>query len=136
MSIRRKARELALQCLYQIDQSGNRDIDIEQMGGHFDVMKKAVPYAQELVDGILQHMVDLDAVIEGHAKNWRLSRMAVIDRNLLRLAAYELMHQHDTPASVIINEVLEIAKRYSTDEAAPFINGILDPLAKSVRQDS
>ncbi len=135
MSIRRKARELALQCLYQIDQSGNPEIDIEQMSGHFDVMKKAAPYAQELVAGIIDHLVDLDSVIEKHAKNWRLSRMAVIDRNLLRLAAYELMYKHDTPASVIINEVLEIAKRYSTDEAAPFINGILDPLAKSVRQE-
>ncbi len=134
MSLRRKARELALQCMYQIDQSGNREVDIEQMSGHFDVIKKAAPYAQELVTGILGHWDELDTVIEKHAKNWRLSRMAVIDRNLLRLAAYELMHKQDTPASVIINEVLEIAKRFSTDEAAPFINGILDPLAKSVRK--
>jgi len=135
MSIRRKARELALQCLYQIDQRDNREIDIDQMSGHFDVMKKAVPYAQELVSGILQHWDELDAVIEKHAKNWRLSRMAVIDRNLLRLAAFELMHKQDTSAPIIINEVLEIAKRFSTDEAAPFINGILDPLAKTVRKE-
>ena len=135
MSIRRKARELALQCLYQIDQSGNREFDIEQMSGHFDVMKKAAPYAQELVLGINDNLLELDAVIEKYAKNWRLSRMAVIDRNLLRLATFELMHKEDIPASVIINEVLEIAKRYSTDEAAPFINGILDPLAKNVRQE-
>lgn len=131
MSIRRKSRELALQCLYQIDQSGNRQADILQMSSHFDVSKKATPYGQELVSGILENWESINALIEAHASNWRLSRMAVVDRNLLRIAAFELVYRPDIPTSVIINEAIEIAKRFSTDEAAPFINGILDSICRS-----
>lgn len=135
MSIRRKSRELALQCLYQIDQSGNVEADVAAMGIHFDVNKKAVPYAQELLSGIRLHADALDLLIEVHAKNWRLSRMAVIDRNILRIAAFELAHMPDVPSSVILNEAIEIAKRFSTDDAAPFINGILDSICRTVRKE-
>jgi N utilization substance protein B len=135
MSIRRKSRELALQCLYQIDQSGNVEADVAAMGTHFDVNKKAVPYAQELLSGIRLHADALDLLIEVHAKNWRLSRMAVIDRNILRIAAFELGHMPDVPSSVILNEAIEIAKRFSTDDAAPFINGILDSICRTVRKE-
>ncbi|MFH1217533.1 MAG: transcription antitermination factor NusB [Pseudomonadota bacterium] len=134
MSLRRKSRELALQCLYQIDQSGNSEADVDGMSDHFDVNKKAIPYAQELVDGIRSNWQDLNSLIEDHAKNWRLSRMAVIDRNILRIAAFELIHKDDVPTSVALNEAIEIAKRYSTDDAAPFINGILDSMCRSVRK--
>ena len=130
MSLRRKSRELALQCLYQIDQSGNRECTIETMKAHFDVNAKAATYAQELVSGILQHNEEVDSLIEKYSKNWRLNRMAVIDRNLLRIAAYEFLYKSDIPGSVIIDEAIEIAKRYSTDDAASFINGILDPISK------
>ncbi|OKY76643.1 MAG: transcription antitermination factor NusB [Desulfobulbaceae bacterium DB1] len=134
MSLRRKSRELALQCLYQIDQSGNFEADVAGMSDHFDVNKKAVPYAQELVEGIRLHWQELNTLIEDHAKNWRLTRMAVIDRNILRIAAFELTHMNDVPASVALNEAIEIAKRFSTDDAAPFINGILDSMCRSVRK--
>jgi len=134
MSIRRKSRELALQCLYQIDQSGNNQADIALMSDHFDVNKKAVPYAQELISGIQLQWDALNGMIELHAKNWRLSRMAVIDRNILRIACFELAHMPEVPSSVILNEAIEIAKRFSTDDAAPFINGILDSICRSVRK--
>lgn len=104
------------------------------MSDHFDVNKKAVPYAQELVEGIRLHWQELNTLIEDHAKNWRLTRMAVIDRNILRIAAFELTHMNDVPASVALNEAIEIAKRFSTDDAAPFINGILDSMCRSVRK--
>ncbi len=130
MSLRRKSRELALQCLYQMDQSGNRECTIEDMNVNFDVNAKAVSYAQELISGIQHHLGEVDDVIEKHAKNWRLSRMAVIDRNLLRIATYEFLYKSDIPGSVIIDEAIEIAKRYSTDDAASFINGILDPICR------
>ena len=135
MSIRRKSRELALQCLYQLDQSGNQ-VDFVCMSEHFDVNKKAVPYAQELLNGIQLQWDAINAMIEQHAKNWRLSRMAVIDRNILRIASFELAHMPDVPSSVILNEAIEIAKRFSTDDAAPFINGILDSICRSVRKDT
>ncbi len=135
MSLRRKSRELALQCLYQIDQQGDFVADVAGMSEHFDVNMKAVPYAQELVDGIRGNWQDLNSLIELHAKNWRLSRMTVIDRNILRIAAFELVHKADVPASVALNEAIEIAKRFSTDDAAPFINGILDSLCRNVRKE-
>ena len=97
--------------------------------------KKAVPYAQELLSGIRLHTEALDLLIEVHAKNWRLSRMAVIDRNILRIAAFELGHMPEVPSSVILNEAIEIAKRFSTDDAAPFINGILDSICRTVRKE-
>lgn len=130
MSLRRISRELALQCLYQMDQSGNKESTIEDMKLYFDVNSKAAPYAQELVSGIRDHLDEVDGVIEKYAKNWRLNRMAVIDRNLLRIAAYEFLYKSDIPGSVIIDEAIEIAKRYSSDDAASFINGILDPICR------
>ncbi|MBI5557880.1 MAG: transcription antitermination factor NusB [Deltaproteobacteria bacterium] len=135
MSIRRKSRELALQCLYQIDQGGNQQPDIAGMKEYFDVNQKAVSYAQELVSGIQLHWEVLNRMVEDHAKNWRLSRMAVIDRNILRIAAYEIAYMNDVPSSVILNEAIEIAKRFSSDDAAPFINGILDSICRSIRKE-
>jgi transcription antitermination protein NusB len=130
MSLRRKSRELALQCLYQIDQSGNRECAIDDLKVHFDVNVKAASYAQELVSGIQVHLSEVDGMIEKYAKNWRLNRMAVIDRNLLRIATYEFLYKNDIPGSVIIDEAIEIAKRYSSDDAVSFINGILDPICQ------
>lgn len=130
MSLRRKSRELALQCLYQIEQGGNTEGTVEDMKVHFDVNAKAAPYAQELVSGIQEHRNDIDALIENNSKNWRLNRMAVIDRNVLRIATYELVYKRDIPGSVVIDEAIEISRRFSTDEAPSFINGILDPICR------
>jgi len=136
MSLRRKARELALQCFYQSELSGQpAEETFVFFCDHFEVNKKAVPYARELVLGVAGHLDEIDRQIQAHAANWRISRMSVIDRNILRLATFELCYQQGVPASVAINEALEIAKRYSTDEAAPFINGILDAIKKSVLAD-
>lgn len=135
MSVRRKSRELALQYLYQVDQRGEDALDIDSMREHFEVSKKAAPYAKELVSGIQSNWDSINSLIEDHAKNWRLSRMAVIDRNLLRIAAFELVHKQDIPVSVVLNEVIEIAKRFSTDDAASFINGILDSICRRVRNE-
>ena len=87
-----------------------------------------IPQAQELLEGISAHAAEIDAIISRHTKNWRVGRMSVIDRNLIRLGAYEVLFRHDVPATVAINEAIEIAKRYSTDDAPAFINGILDAI--------
>jgi transcription antitermination protein NusB len=87
-------------------------------------------FAERLVHGVASSIADLDAVIERHAQNWRLVRMAVIDRLILRLAAYELLHEPETPASVAIDEALELARTFSEEDAVRFVNGILDAIHK------
>lgn len=128
--LRRQARELALQCLYQIDQSGNPDAGIELISQNFQAAKKAVAYGEELVAGVKAHLAELDSLIENHADNWKVSRMAVVDRNILRLAFYEILYGTEVPDAVAVDEAVEIAKRFSTDEAPAFINGILDAFSK------
>jgi len=80
-------------------------------------------------------MKEIDRLIQGHTKNWRLSRMAAVDRNVLRLAVFELLADLETPGTVVINEALEIAKKYSTNESAQFVNGILDSIKNDLQQE-
>ena len=131
MGTRRKSRELALQALFQGELAGqNGLLDFEEFCIHFQVNKKSIPYAKKLLDGVQEKADMLNQLISKYAENWRLERMSLIDRNILRLAVYEVHYQDDVPISVAINEAVEIAKRYSTDDSGPFINGILDAMAK------
>ena len=131
MGTRRKSRELALQALYQGELAGQNGLLVfEEFCVHFQVNKKAISYAKKLLDGVQEKGDVINRLISKYAENWRLERMSVIDRNILRLAVYEVHYQDDVPTSVAINEAVEIAKRYSTDDSGPFINGILDSMAK------
>ena len=121
---RRQARELALQCLFQMDQTGNGDLELIRF--HFQAPKKAMGFATILVNGVKEYRQELDELITVHSENWKISRMSVVDRNLLRLAFYELLYCSEIPQAVSINEIIEISKRFSTDEGPAFINGILD----------
>jgi N utilization substance protein B len=134
MGNRRKAREMALQTLYQSELSGNTPTDaFDIFCRNFETNKKAVAYARELVYGVTAKMSTINAMIEKHSANWRMSRMSVVDRNILRLATFEMcISQQPVPASVVINEALEVARRYSTDDSIPFINGILDAMRKKM----
>ncbi|UCD65775.1 MAG: transcription antitermination factor NusB [Deltaproteobacteria bacterium] len=133
MGTRRKSRELALQALFQGEVAAQAKLlDFEEFCAHFQVTKKAIPYAKILLDGVQEKKEDINQLISRYAENWRLERMSVIDRNILRLAVFELYYQEDVPTSVAINEAVEIAKRFSTDDSGPFINGILDALAKEL----
>jgi N utilization substance protein B len=89
-------------------------------------------FANRLFEGCLARLKELDRLIQSHAENWRLNRMAAVDRNILRLAAYELTSADRTPATVVINEALEIAKKFSTHESAQFVNGVLDSIRKDL----
>jgi len=129
MGTRRKSRELALQALYQGEMAGL--LDFGEFSTHFQVSKKAIPYAMKLFGGVQEKKEEINQLISRYAENWRLERMSVIDRNILRLAVFELHYQDDVPVSVAINEAVEIAKRYSTDDSGSFINGILDTMAKA-----
>jgi len=133
MGIRRKARILALHALYQSELTATPVIEkFPLLCENFEVNKKSIPYAQQLLNGISQHWDEINQLIQENAANWRLSRMSVIDRNIMRIATYEMRFQEDVPAGVVIDEAIEVAKLYSTDEAAPFINGVLDSINKSL----
>jgi N utilization substance protein B len=129
---RRQAREYALQILFQIDftekKLGRRELD--EFWSDKKENKEIREFAEELVKGTLEKLEDIDALIEKLAENWILGRMAAVDRNILRFAAFEILYRKDIPSAVTINEALEIAKKYSSSESAPFLNGVLDRLAK------
>ncbi|HEX9985157.1 MAG TPA: transcription antitermination factor NusB [Thermoanaerobaculia bacterium] len=131
MGARRKARELALQMLFQYDMSGNKP---EMIIGTFEELQKSKPntreFAVKIFNGTIAHMTDLDDMIQSQAENWRLSRMACVDRNIIRMSVYEFLHESDTPKLVIIDEAIEIAKKYGTQKSSQFINGILDGILK------
>ncbi|MGZ5476904.1 MAG: transcription antitermination factor NusB [Thermoanaerobaculia bacterium] len=131
MGARRKARELALQMLFQHDMSGNAP---DQILTTFEELQKSKPNTREFATRIFRGTVDnlgrIDEMITAQADNWRLSRMAVVDRNIIRMCVYEFLHEEDTPKLVIIDEGLEIAKKYGTQKSSQFINGILDGILK------
>jgi transcription antitermination protein NusB len=130
---RSRCREWALQFLYQGEFSGPPDLKaLEQFWEHFQDGGALPAYLKELVIGVGSHQEELDALIVRYSEHWRLERMTVVDRNLLRLAIYELLYQAGIPAKVVINEAVEMAKRYGSEASGGFINGILDQVRLSV----
>lgn len=129
---RRRSREYALQILFQLELAGaelNDDLLKEFWKGINHEPDDVKDFTHRIVRETLDHLETIDAAIKKAAQHWSLERMAAIDRNLLRAAAYEILLRPDIPNSVIINEAIEIAKKYSTQESASFINGILDKVA-------
>ena len=133
MGPRRKAREYALQMLFQWDIT--RD-SIDQIAATFfdglDEPPAVADFARQLVTRTVEHVEEIDALITRHAEHWRLDRMATVDRNLLRLATQEFLLDKETPKTVVINEAIEIARRFSAQESPQFINGILDSIKKEL----
>src|SRR5438876_8256508 len=138
MGSRRKARECALQMLFAADVAGTRGDQLARMFWSELADGELEPGAQEfatrLALGSLSHLEEVDERIKSRAEHWRISRMALVDRNLLRLAVYEFLHE-PTPRTVTINEALEIARRFSTYEATQFINGILDAIKRDLDEE-
>ena len=140
MGSRRKARECALQMLFAADLGGAavRPDDLvrsywEELGEP-EMDEGAREFATRLAVGALAHLEEIDERIRSRAEHWRISRMAVVDRNILRMAVYEFLHEQ-TPRTVAINESLEIARRFSTYEATQFINGILDAIKRDLDRE-
>lgn len=139
MGSRRKARECALQMLFAADVVGAERAD-ELVRAYWDELGEAEmdeparAFATRLATGALAHQSELDERIRSRAEHWRIPRMAIVDRNVLRLAVYEFLHE-PTPRTVAINEALEIARRFSTYEATQFINGILDAVKRDLDQE-
>ncbi len=132
MRNRTQSREYALQMLYQAD---IRHIDHEQIQQEFWQESKPADteitaFANALFEGTFTRRTEIDATIADYADNWNMKRMAVIDRNILRLGVFELLHQKDVPSKVVINEAIELAKRFGDADSSKFINGILDAIHK------
>ena len=162
MGIRREARERAVQFLFQIDLNKPENLD-EALGHFWDSQRSGViqddhaiarwnqpldlppptadeialrEFAEPLIRGTLTHVAELDEKIKHYAKNWDIHRMAVVDRNILRLAIYEMLHRDDIPPVVSINEAVDIAKKFSTDDSGKFVNGILDKVKADILRPS
>ena len=135
MGKRRAARENALQVLFELEFN---DVGAEEvLIRHWAEKKteKAVEeYAGRLVRGIMAQRQEIDKIVQNSAKHWRISRMALVDRNILRIAAFELLEEKFLTPGIVINEAIEIAKRYSSDEAAVFVNGVLDAVWKKIEK--
>lgn len=129
MGNRRKARELALQALFCLDI--NRDLSeamLERFCEHFQPPAKVRGFFLRLAAGTIRLRPQIDRIIEEFSKNWKISRMSCVDRNILRLAVFEMLFCDDIPQKVSINEAIDIAKRFGTEESGAFINGILDSI--------
>jgi transcription antitermination protein NusB len=146
MGVRRRGRESALQLLFQIDAIAGTDVDdaIRLFRSCFQESPDAPPgteesrleshrFCEELVHGVHQHLDKIDEWIRRCSQNWRIERMARVDRNILRMATFELLYETDVPKSVIIDEAIEIAKRFGSADSAAFVNGIVDRIANQIR---
>jgi transcription antitermination protein NusB len=140
INTRRRAREAALQMLYQseVGRAGAYEAIATYWPAHDigrDVPEPLREFANGLVRGTLERVGEIDAILTAHAQNWRVERMAVIDRLILRLAVYEFLAEANTPPRVVINEALELARSYSGEEAVAFVNGVLDAVRKELGRE-
>lgn len=134
VQIRHLGRERALQALFSLETTAPADLDgaLDHFWKTLDeeTPRPAKTFAAELVRGVVTHRDSLDEAIQVHSENWKVERMARVDRNILRLGAWELAHT-DTPARVVINEAVEIARTFGAESSSAFVNGILDKLARA-----
>jgi N utilization substance protein B len=144
MNTRRKGRESALQILYQMEilsplasvSRANASDAIEKFFEHFETPNDVLDHATSLVHGVLLNHTRIDELIAKHSEKWRIERMAIVDRNVLRIACYEFLFSPDLTPSIIIDEAVEIAKRFGSDKSASFVNGILDAIAAETRKNT
>ncbi len=137
MGVRRRARELTLQLLYQRELTHAEPVEMQ---AHFEEWKSSSEgvrsFATRLLDGVLNNIEEIDRELGAQTAHWRLDRLAAVDRNILRLAFFELLYQQETPPAVVIDEAIEIAKRFGSGESARFVNGVLDGFLKRRRRPS
>ncbi len=131
ITARRVSRELALQILYQCELTQHTVPEVLEHFPIWEETKDSVKtFALQLTEGVLSHRAELDQRLAATAEKWSVDRMAPVDRNILRLGAYELLFCPDTPSRVVINEAIELAKKFSTSQSGRFVNGLLDALSK------
>lgn len=135
MGNRRRSRELALQALFYTDVSRDESSEnLELFCGNFTPSKNSLPFFLKLVKGVIHNKRGIDSIVERFSSNWKISRMSCVDRNIIRIAVYELLYCRDIPPKVTINEAIEVGKRYGTEDSGAFINGILDGIRISLEK--
>lgn len=132
MSSRRGARRTAIDVLYQADVTGEDPLEV--LEGWDEAEREVPPFGRELVEGTAEHLPDIDLLLEEHADGWTVSRMAVVDRTILRVAVEELLFRDDVPDAVAINEAVDAANALSTDDSGRFVNGILGRIVRERRE--
>ena len=133
MGVRRRAREIALQVLDQREfNQAYQDLDL--FWSNFEVLKGAMDFTERIIRGVEAHREDLDRIIERYASHWKIERMAHVDRNILRIAVYELLYCDDIPPKVAINEAIDIGKKFGSEDSGAFINGVLDRIKAEERR--
>ena len=133
MVARRKSRELALQALYQWNITRQDPfLILDQQKANFSPADEDDGFAQQILMGVLEHYNHIDELIEKFSEHWRLDRISIIDRNILRMAIFELLFREDIPPKVTLNEAIDLGKRFGSEDSSAFINGILDRIQKEV----
>jgi transcription antitermination protein NusB len=137
MGLRRRSRELAMQVLFQGE--FERDLNVEQglalYRESFDSEPEIWDFAKNLIRGVFQNKEVIDSKIQSHSSHWKLDRMSIVDRNVLRIATYEMMYlTGEVPRNVVMNEAIEVAKKFGATDSSSFVNGILDQVSKSLEQ--
>ncbi|MDQ1330340.1 MAG: transcription antitermination protein NusB [Thermodesulfobacteriota bacterium] len=136
MGLRRRSRELAMQALFYMDKCrDNSEGKLKLFRDNFDPAEDVLPFFERLVRGVICSEQEIDSIIEQFSSNWKISRMSCVDRNIMRIAVYELLWCSDIPAKVSINEAIDIGKKYGTEESGPFINGILDSIRDAIEKE-
>ena len=134
MGRRRKAREETLRILFRLEFENTQvEKTLNQYWENKKASEEIKEYSNWLVNGIISNQTKIDNIIQQVSEHWRISRMAVVDRNILRMAVFELVYEENIAPAIVINEAIEIAKKYSGDEASTFVNGILDAIRKSLK---
>jgi N utilization substance protein B len=137
MGQRRSSRELAMQALFYFDQGIYvEDEALSFFCINFEPSEDIEPFFKKLVEGTLERKTDIDSLIEKFSNNWRLSRMSGVDRNVMRVAVFELLYCADIPSKVSINEAIDIGKKYGTADSGSFINGILDAISIDIEKQN
>ena len=134
MGRRRKAREETLRILFRLEFEENlAETELDKYWEDKKASEEIKEYSNWLVNGIVSNQREIDNIIQQVSEHWRISRMALVDRNILRMAVFELLYEENLAPAIVINEAIEIAKKYSGDEAATFVNGVLDAIRKSLK---
>ena len=133
MGTRRQARELAMQALFYMDMQKDASEDmLEHFCDCFCASKKSRPFLIKLVNGVIGKKGQIDALVERFSQNWKISRMSCVDRNVMRIAVYEMLYCNDIPPKVSINEAVDIGKKFGTQDSGAFINGIMDSIKEAL----
>ena len=133
MGVRRRGREISLQILYKMDITKiSLDDALATFSENFSVKKESWAFAELLTKGVCNNLDEINSLVEDQSQHWKLDRMPVTDRNIIRIAAYELLHMDDIPSKVTLNEAIELGKTYGSEESSAFINGILDKIHKNL----